>query len=78
MDSRELSEWMAYVSFFRGPIDDEWHQAGLIATASLAPHCRRGETPKPSDFIPVKKPRQHSTQITETLENLAKALGQNG
>ena len=69
MDSAELSEWIAYSRYFR-PLDDSWHQTGVIASAVLAPYTRRGHAPKAEDFIPVDRPPQHNSQITEVLAQI--------
>jgi hypothetical protein len=75
MDSRELSEWYAYVAHFRGPLDDPWQQAGVVATAVLTPHTRPGRRPKPSDFVPVTAPPQHELQVAAKMQQLARLLG---
>jgi hypothetical protein len=69
MDSRELSEWLAYHRFFR-PLDDSWAQAGTIASAVLLPHVRRGQAPRPADFVPLEQPPQHKTQILDVLARM--------
>jgi hypothetical protein len=75
MDSRELTEWYAYVHHFRGPLDEPWHQTGVIASACLSPYTKPGKRPKPSDFIPVTRPPQHETQLQATMEKLIRKLG---
>lgn len=69
MTSRELAEWMAYARYYQ-PLDGSWEQAGLIASAVLAPYSRRGKTPKASDFVPIEQPPQHKTQIHSALARL--------
>lgn len=78
VDSRELTTWMAYDRYFE-PIGNSWQQTGTIAAAVLAPHCPRGKTPEPTDFVPLasKQAPQHKTQIDATLRELAKVLGAN-
>ena len=73
MSSRELAEWMAYARYYQ-PLDGSWEQAGLIASAVLAPYSRRGRTPKASDFIPVEPAPQHKTQIRSALSMLKRDL----
>ena len=73
MDSHELSEWLAFSRYYQ-PLDNSWAQAGLMASASLAPHTRRGHTPSPNDFIPTEKPPQHKTQILSVLEQMKQDL----
>ena len=75
IDSRELSEWYAYVHHFRGPLDSPWQQAGTIASAVLAPHQARGKRSKPSDFVPVANAPQHETQLQATMDEIIKRLG---
>lgn len=69
MDSRELSEWLAWARYFQ-PLDNQWAQTGVLASAVLAPHVRRGQTPKPKDFIPVERPPQHKTQMLDVLAQM--------
>jgi hypothetical protein len=73
MDSREFAEWVAIHRHFH-PLPDAWRQTGLVASATLAPYCPRGRTPKIDDFIPVVKAPQHELQIQAALEQLAKDL----
>lgn len=73
MDSRELSEWLAYARFFQ-PLDNTWAQTGLLASVMLAPHSRRGQCPAPSDFIPTEKAPQHKTQMLTVLEQMKRDL----
>jgi len=75
MSSREFSYWLAYHRYYE-PVGGAWEQAGLVASASLAPYCPRGKTPKPKDFIPVLKPPQHRLQMLEELQKLKQALEQ--
>lgn len=57
IDSKELAEWQAYDSIdpfgeMRADL-----RAGIIASASLAPHMKKGKKPpKPADFIPTFRP----------------------
>jgi hypothetical protein len=69
MGSREFSYWVAYSRYYE-PIGGEWEQAGLIASAALAPYCPRGQTPRPRDFVPTEKPPQHQVQINQALADL--------
>jgi hypothetical protein len=73
MDSREFAEWFAIHRHFH-PLPDQWRQTGLLASASLAPYCPRGRTPKAEDFVPVVRAPQHDLQIREALEKLAADL----
>lgn len=73
MDSRELSEWLAYHRFFR-PLDDSWTQTGIMASASLMPYSRRGHAPKPADFVPLERPPQHKTQMMDVIAQMKRDL----
>lgn len=74
MDSREFSRWLAVHQFYE-PIGGEWQQTATLAAAVLAPYCRRGQTPDPEDFIPVRRNKpQHRTQIEDTLRQMAADL----
>jgi hypothetical protein len=69
MDSRELSEWIAYTRYFQA-LPDEWRQAGLIASAVLAPHSSKGKAPRISDFVPIDTPPQHPEQTRAEIQKL--------
>jgi hypothetical protein len=73
MDSRELSEWLAFARYFQ-PLDNSWAQTGVLASAVLAPHSRRGHMPKPADFIPTDSPPQHKTQMLDVLAQMKQDL----
>lgn len=76
MDSREFGLWLAMHTYYE-PIGGAWEQTATLASAVLAPYCKRGQTPDPEDFIPVKKKKpQHKSQIQETLRRMAADLGQ--
>jgi hypothetical protein len=74
MTMRELAEWMAYTRYYEA-IPNQWQQTGLLASAILAPYSPKGKTPKASDFVPIEKPPQHSTQIFDVLQQLQRELG---
>lgn len=52
MTAREFECWKIAYRF------DPWGEergdlrAGIIASASVSPHCKRGQSPAPSDFMP--------------------------
>lgn len=69
MSGEEFGYWMAYSRYFQ-PLDNQWLQAGIVASASLLPYSRRGNAPQPSSFVPIDKAPQHSTQINETLARI--------
>jgi hypothetical protein len=73
MSAREFAYWQSYHRYYE-PVGGEWDRAGLVVSASLAPYCPRGSTPKPKDFIPVLKPPQHRVQMMEELQRLEAAL----
>ena len=49
----ELSEWLAYQNI-RGPLGPSGDdlRAGQIAAAATAPHCAKGQSVAPIDFMP--------------------------
>jgi len=52
MSCRQFDEWMAYYEVAPwGPERDALH-AGIVASAAVAPHCKKGQVPKASDFMP--------------------------
>lgn len=74
MDSRELTEWMAYTRYYEA-IGNPWAETGLIVSALLAPHAPKGKAPKPSDFIPIEPAPQHQAQARDVLMDLMQQLG---
>ena len=73
MSSTELSEWMAVHRYFM-PLQDSWHQTGIMASAMLAPYSGKSKPPKPIDFVPIEKPPQHELQMQAALEELRRQL----
>lgn len=69
MDSRELTEWIAYTRYYEA-IPDSWAETGLLASAMLAPYAQKGKAPQASDFIPIEKPPQHQQQMIEQIKQL--------
>jgi hypothetical protein len=74
MDSKELSEWVAYTRHFEA-IPDSWRETGLIVSAMLAPYSRKGQSPRPEDFIPIESPPQHPEQMRDAIDELNRRLG---
>ena len=69
MDSRELSEWVAFTRHYHA-LPDPWQQTALLTSAVLAPYSPAGKAPKASDFNPIEKPPQHADQIRTELQKL--------
>jgi len=76
MDSRELTEWIAYTRYYSA-LPDSWEQTGLVVSSLLAPYAKEGKVPKVSDFVPTLKPPQHESQDLAELMKLKAALGGN-
>ncbi len=74
MDSRELSEWMAYTRYFQA-LPDPWRQTGLEVSAMLAPYSAKGKAPSAEDFNPIEHPPQHEDQMLAQIRMLQSALG---
>lgn len=74
MDSRELTEWMAYTRYFFA-LPDPWAQTSLIVAAGMAPHCKPENVPKPTKFVPIDKPPNHQSQDLAELMRLKAELG---
>jgi hypothetical protein len=74
MDSRELTEWMAYTRYYQA-LPDPWRQTGLEVSAMLAPHSPRGKCPSADDFNPIEKAPQHGDQMLAQIKALQAALG---
>lgn len=63
-------ELLAFDRFIE-PIGREWEQTGTLAALTIAPHVR-GRTPKPEDFIPIRKPPMTAEEIAAELSKLNK------
>jgi hypothetical protein len=76
MDSRELSEWMAYTRYFVA-LPDPWLQTGLLASIATAPYTdpKRGKPPTATDFVPTLQAPQHEEQDRAAIERLRRELG---
>lgn len=74
MDSREFALWMAFHRFHE-PLPEPWYEAGLVASAAIAPYCKPHNRPKASDFVPIEQKLKHEDQIAEQLLKLKDALG---
>lgn len=61
-------ELLAFDRFFE-PIGRTWEQTGTLAALAIAPHVR-GRTPKPQDFIPIRKPPMTAEEIAAELSKL--------
>jgi len=64
---RELLAFDRYVE----PIGRPWEQTATLAALTIAPHVK-GRSPKPSDFIPVRKPPMTPEEIAAELSKLRK------
>jgi hypothetical protein len=62
---RELLAFDRYVE----PIGRSWEQTGTLAALSIAPHVKE-KTPKPGDFIPVRRPPMSGAEIAAELAKL--------
>lgn len=73
MSSSEFAEWIAYTKHWQR-LPDSWAETGTIASAILAPHCRKGRIPKAEDFVGLDPAPQHPEQIRNELDELLKRL----
>lgn len=71
IESLPLTTYREFLAFDRyvEPIGRNWEQTGTLAALVIAPHVR-GRTPKPSDFIPVRKPPMTADEIAAELLKL--------
>ena len=75
MDSRELSEWKAYTTYFV-PIENPWLQTGLLASIASAPYTPEGKKPQTAgDFVPTLTAPQHEAQDRAAILKLRAELG---
>lgn len=65
-----LREWMAFDRYLE-PFGREWHQTGMLAALTIAPHVR-GKTPKPEEFMPITRPPMTAAEIAAELSKLKK------
>jgi len=75
MDSRELTEWIAYTRYYEA-LPDQWEQTGLVVASLLAPYAKEGRSPKARDFVPLTTPPQHESQDREAILKLKATLGE--
>lgn len=61
--ARDINEWAAYQTI-RGPLGPEGDdlRAGIIASAAVAPHCAKGQSVAPIDFMPFVRKEDKSRQ----------------
>jgi len=74
MTSAELAEWMA-LDMYHQPLPNPWYQTGVLASATLAPHCGRGKAPKAEDFMPRARLPQSPEQMLAELAKLKTLTG---
>jgi hypothetical protein len=70
MDSSELTEWIAFCKYHE-PFGDEWRQVGMLISAILAPHCKKGSVPPPQAFMPIEELPQQPYEIAQEMAKLA-------
>ena len=63
-----LREWMAFDRYVE-PFGREWQQIGTLAALTIAPHVK-GRTPKPEDFMPIRRPPMSGEEIAAELSKL--------
>lgn len=66
--ARDLQEWAAYQRI-RGSIGPQRGdlQAGIIASAAVAPHCKKGRVPAPIEFMPFCKRRVQRAMSNDAI-----------
>jgi len=74
MTSAELAEWMA-LDMYHQPLPNPWYQTGVLASATLAPHCKRGSTPKAEEFMPRARLPQTADEMIAELSKLKTLTG---
>lgn len=74
MTSEDLSYWMAYAELEPfGPLEDS-RRASVLATASLAPWCKRADLPRPGQLFPeLAGRRERREQTPEEMSFLLRA-----
>jgi hypothetical protein len=63
-----LREWMAFDRYVE-PFGREWQQTGTLAALTIAPHVK-GKTPKPEDFMPIRRTPMTGEEIAAELAKL--------
>lgn len=56
------------------PFGREWQQTGVLAALAIAPHVK-GKTPKPEDFMPIRRPPMTPEEIAAELGKLRPPSG---
>jgi hypothetical protein len=60
--SEQFAAWMAYYEVEPWGEDRADLRMGILASATVAPHCRRGQAPKPASFLPKFGPRKPQSE----------------
>jgi hypothetical protein len=74
MTASDLLEWEALYAI------DPWGEqradlrAGIIASATVAPHCRKHQMPKPADFMPFCGKRTPRQQTVAEIKAIAEEV----
>lgn len=80
IDSREFAEWVAeYRIEPWGEIRSDL-RAGIVASAALAPYCKRGQEPRPIDLMPkfgkqATRPKQSEAEMKAIWKRAAAGFG---
>ena len=79
MPCRVFDEWVAYYTVAPWGEERDSLHAGIIASAAVAPHCKKGQQPKAKDFMPdfisPPKPVQNLADMKSAFRSFANAIG---
>lgn len=75
LTAEQYVEWKAYAAIEPFGEYFEWLRTGIIASAVLAPHIKKGvQAPQPKDFMPDEKAFMHKTEPTKQSMEEMKAV----
>lgn len=74
MDSRLLSEWMAYFDIF--PMPDPWLQTGQLASTMANLWSSRRKRFRPEEFMPERKLEGGAKPERQSVRDMMAIMGQ--
>ncbi len=78
MSASLFDRWMAYYTVAPWGEERDSLHAGIIAAAAVGPHCKKGQAPKPKDFMPdfisPPKPPQKLADMKSAFRSFASAI----
>jgi hypothetical protein len=74
---RDYLDWQALYRVDPWGEDRADLRAGIIASAAISPYAKKGQTPRPVDFMPYAKPPGPRRQTAEQIKQIATSIAGN-